>query len=391
MKLPEIQRSLARRGLAGWLLFDFRGSNPIARRIAGIAPASHMTRRWFGWIPAEGEPVWLHHAIEPHFFRAMPGRTLAFTGWKEMESSLRETLPAGARIAMEYSPGGAVPYVSRADAGTVEMIRALGALVESSADLVQEFEARWGAGGLASHRRAAAHLEEMVRLGHAEIARRLGSGGEPWEADIQAALVDYLERHDLEFSGPPIVAAEENAGNPHYEPAPGTSRRIRRNEVVLLDLWCREKPEGSIYADITWMGFTGREVPARVEEVWRIVSGARDEAVRYLTERAAEGDSIRGADVDDACRAFIASRGYGGRFLHRTGHSIGGEVHGNGANIDNLETRDDRTLLPDSGFSIEPGIYLPEFGVRSEIDVYYGERGPEVTTTVQKELVRIVP
>ncbi len=390
MNVGEIQTTLQALRLDGWLLYDFHGLNPIARRVAGLGADRFATRRWFGLIPAQGEPIWLHHAIEAHLFTHLPGRRIPFVGYRELVEKLRGALAGTKRVAMEYAPEGVLPYVSRVDAGTIEMVRSAGAEVVSSADLVQSYEARWSEAGLASHRRASRGLTEVLHATFAEVAAAVTGGRAITEHSIQQFMcVQFRDRrlaHD-----PPIVAVNAHAGNPHYEPRSSGSAPIRRGDLLLLDLWCREEPEGSIWADITWMAFLGAEVPARHRAIWDIVAGARDAAVAFLKEGAALGKRIRGADVDDVARAYVRERGYADRFLHRTGHSIGVEVHGNGCNIDGLETVDDRTLIPRTGFSIEPGIYLDDFGVRSEIDVYMDERGIEVTTAVQDQIVPLLP
>jgi Xaa-Pro aminopeptidase len=389
MNLETIQGSLKELGLPAWLLYDFHGSNPIARHVAGLGPERLVTRRWFGLLPASGEPTWLHHAIEAHLFADLPGKRVAFVGYKELQERLREMLKGLDRVAMEYVPLGAIPYISRVDGGTIEMVRAAGPQVVSSADLVQYCEARWSAEGLASHRRAAQGLREVLQATFQEVGSKVGAGQEPTEHAIQQFMMDQFRARKL-FAEPPIVAVNAHAGNPHYEPRATGSAPIRRGDLLLLDLWCREEKEGSIWADITWMAFLGPKVPEKHREVWDIVAGARDAAVAFLKETVARGKSVHGAEVDEVTRDHIRQRGYADRFLHRTGHSIGFEVHGNGCNIDALETIDDRKLIPRTGFSIEPGIYLPEFGIRSEIDVYMDERTVEVTTAVQDQIVPLL-
>jgi Xaa-Pro aminopeptidase len=389
MNLDTIQGSLKELGLPAWLLYDFHGSNPIARHVAGIGPERLVTRRWFGLIPASGEPVWLHHAIEAHLFADLPGRRIAFVGYRELQERLREILKGIDRVAMEYVPLGAIPYVSRVDAGTIEMVRAAGPTVVSSADLVQSCEARWSAEGLASHRRAAQGLREVLQATFQEVTARVGGGQEPTEYAIQQFMMEQFRARKM-FAEPPIVAVNAHAGNPHYEPRATGSAPIRRGDLLLLDLWCREEKEGSIWADITWMAFLGHKVPEKQREVWDIVAGARDAAVAFLKETVARGKPVHGSEVDEVTRDHIRQRGYADRFLHRTGHSIGVEVHGNGCNIDALETIDDRKLIPRTGFSIEPGIYLADFGIRSEIDVYMDERSVEVTTVVQDQIIPLL-
>ena len=389
MNVAAIQECLNELGLDGWLLYDFHGGNPIARRVIGLGEDRFATRRWFGLVPRTGEPIFVHHAIEAHLFADLPGRRVPFVGFRELQERLKETLQGVRSVAMEYVPGGAIPYVSRVDAGTVEMVRAAGPQVVSSADLVQLFEARWTEEGLASHRRAAAGLKEVLQATFDEVARRVRGRRAVDEHALQAFMGEQFRARRLHFD-PPIVAVNANAGNPHYEPRPGDSAPIRKGDLLLLDLWCREEPEGSIWADITWMAYLGARVPDRYREVWEIVAGARDAAVAFLKEAVSLGKRVRGSEVDDVARAHVRERGHAEHFLHRTGHSIGVEVHGNGCNIDNLETIDARQLVPRTGFSIEPGIYLKEFGIRSEIDVYLGDRSVEVTTIVQDQIVPLL-
>ena len=390
MNLDVIQSSLRELQIPAWLLYDFHACNPIARHIAGLGPERFATRRWFGLLPQTGEPVWLHHAIEAHLFADLPGRRIPFVAYRELNEKLREILKGIDKVAMEYAPLGVIPYVSRVDAGTIEMVRAAGPQVVSSADLVQYCEARWSAEGLASHRRAAQGLREVLQATFKEVATAVAAGREPSEYAIQQFMMSQYKERGL-YADPPIVAVNAHAGNPHYEPRERDSAPIRRGDLLLLDLWCREEPEGSIWADITWMAYLGSKVPDKHREIWDIVAGARDAAVAFLRESVARGKRVRGSEVDEVSRAHVRARGYAERFLHRTGHSIGFEVHGNGCNIDSLETIDERQLIPRTGFSIEPGIYLPEFGVRSEIDVYLDERSVEVTTAVQDQIVPLLP
>lgn len=384
-----IQAQLKTFELDAWLLYDFHGLNPIARRVIGLGEDRFATRRWFGFIPATGDPVFLHHAIEAHLFADLPGPRVAFVAYRELQDRLREVLKGVRRVAMEYVPGGAIPYVSRVDAGTIEMVRATGVQVVSSADLVQAFEARWSADALASHRRAATGLKEVLQATFDHVTRAVRGKEEITEYSVQQFMGSQFRDRRMVFD-PPIVAVNAHSGNPHYEPRPRDSAPIKKGDVLLLDLWCREEPEGSIWADITWMAYVGKEAPPRVREIWDVVAGARDAAVAFLKDGTALGKRIRGADVDEVARRHVADRGYAERFIHRTGHSIGLEVHGNGCNIDSLETIDDRQLIPRTGFSIEPGVYLEDFGVRSEIDVYMDERGIEVTTAVQDHVIPLL-
>jgi len=387
MDLPALQSALRERGIDAWLLYDFRHMNPIANRVAGIAADRHTTRRWFGLIPSDGEPRWLHSAIEAHVFEGLPGIKTAFVGWRDLEATLSAMLKGHRTVAMEYSPGNAIPYVARVDAGTIELVKSLGVEVISSADLVQVFEARWGEVGRASHLTAARHLGEIAELAHGWVKDAVRAGKTIEEIELQRRMsAEYVAR-GLVTNGPPIVARNAHAGNPHFEPTASNSEPVGEGDVLLLDLWAKEPGPESVYADITWMGFVGKTVPEDVQRVWDVVMNARDAGIRYVEERCARGEVVRGADVDDATRAVVKAAGLDKYFIHRTGHSIGLETHGNGANIDNLETRDERVLIPDTGFSIEPGVYQAKFGVRSEIDMYIDPAGQAaVSTPIQRAL-----
>jgi Xaa-Pro aminopeptidase len=389
MDITAIRRALAEEGLDGWLLYDFRGSNPIARSVIGFDERQIGTRRWFYLIPAEGEPVAIVHVIEPHALKAAPGITVLYRSWKELEDLLRRYLGEMKRVAMEYSPGAAIPYVSRVDAGTMEMVRAAGPEVLSSADLVQAFESRWTPDQKDLHDQAARDTllakDEAFEL----IRERLASDTPIKESEVQAFIQSRFDARGLTTHHPCIVAVNDHASDPHFETGPGPDdREIRKGDLVLIDLWAKVAGNPrAVYYDATWMGYCGSKVPERMREVWEVVKGARDAAVTFVTEFVASGRRIHGFEVDDVCRSYVEERGFGQYFLHRTGHSIGYEVHGNGVNIDNLETRDKRRIIPGVCFSIEPGVYLPDFGVRSEIDMYVGEGAAEVTGDIQRELL----
>jgi Xaa-Pro dipeptidase len=389
MDLIGIQEALAKSGIDGWLLYDFRGSNPIARSVIGFDESQIGTRRWFYLIPAEGEPVAILHVIEPHATRGAPGKTVLYRSWKELEAFLREHLAGKQRVAMEYSPGAAIPYVSRVDAGTIEMVRAAGPEVVSSADLVQLFEAVWTKEQKELHDRAARGCLAAKDAGFALIRERLAAGARVTESEVQALIGRRFTADGLYSNHPCIVAVNDHASDPHFETAAGPNdREIVKGDLVLIDFWAKVAIDPrAVYYDATWMAYCGTDVPPKMREVWETVRGARDAAVEFVTRSIKAGKTIRGAEVDDVSRDFIEARGYGPYFLHRTGHSIGYEVHGNGVNIDNLETQDSRTLIPGVCFSIEPGVYLPEFGVRSEIDMYVGDGYAEVTGDIQRELL----
>jgi Xaa-Pro dipeptidase len=390
MDIAAIQKALGEEKIDGWLLYDFRGSNPIARSVIGFDDHQIATRRWFYLIPAKGEPIAIQHVIEPKALAKAPGKPALYRSWKELEGLLKTHLTGMKRVAMEYSPGAAIPYVARVDAGTIEMVEAAaGVDVVSSADLVQLFEARWTPEQKALHDQAAHNTMLAKDSGFALIRESLASGRPVKESEVQAHIQAHFESHGLFTHHPCIVAVNDHASDPHFETAAGPNdREIKKGDLVLIDLWAKVANDSrAVYYDATWMGYCGQQVPERMVEVWLAVSGARDAAIAFVKDSVAAGKSIHGYEVDDVSRDFIEQRGFGPYFLHRTGHSIGYEVHGNGVNIDNLETRDQRRIVPGVCFSIEPGVYLPEFGVRSEIDMYVGEAAAEVTGGIQHELL----
>ena len=389
MDIAAIQKTLAEQQLDGWLLYDFRGTNPIARSVIGFDEKQIGTRRWFYLIPRSGEPVAILHVIEPNALKGAPGRAVLYRSWRELEALLAEHLKGLRKVAMEYSPGAAIPYVGRVDAGTVEMVRAAGPEVVSSADLVVIFEARWTPEQKALHDRAAKDTLLAKDEAFALIRERLAANLPVKESEVQALIQSRFESRGLMTHHPCIVAVNEHASDPHFETSAGSDdRTIQKGDLVLIDLWAKVANDPrAVYYDATWMGYCGSQVPARMREVWETVKGARDAAIAFVKDSVVAGRAIHGFEVDDVSRGYIEARGYGKYFLHRTGHSIGYEVHGNGVNIDNLETRDQRRIVPGVCFSIEPGVYLPEFGVRSEIDMFIGESQAEVTGDIQHELL----
>jgi len=386
-QLTAIQQFLNAEHLDGWLLYDFQGINPIARAVLRLS--GMQTRRWFYWIPASGEPHKIVHAIEREQFAAVAGVEHVFSSWRELESNLKTALGGAKIIAMEYSPEAAIPYVSRIDAGTLELVRKTGVEVVSSADLVQYFQTRWTPEQLAGHRVAAKALADIKDLAFAEITRCLRDDRPVSEYDIQQLVVREFDRRKLATEYLPNCSVNENAANPHYEPTEAVNRIIKRGDLILLDIWAKPYAPDGVFADITWMAFAGHTAPERMTKVFGVVAAARDRAVEFISDRLKAGKEVFGYEVDDASRKVVADAGYGKYFTHRTGHSIGGSVHGMGVNIDNLETRDRRKLIPGVAFSIEPGIYLSgDFGVRTEINVYMHEHSAEVTTQpVQREIV----
>jgi Xaa-Pro aminopeptidase len=390
MDITAIQAALGEEGIDGWLLYDFRGSNPIARSVIGFDDHQIATRRWFYLIPRTGDPVAIQHVIEPNALKGRPGKPALYRSWRELEAVLKTHLSGMKRVAMEHSPGAAIPYVARVDAGTIEMVEsAAGVKVVSSADLVQMFESRWTPEQKQLHDQAATNTMLAKDEAFELIRTRLAQGRPVKESEVQAFIQSHFEAHGLYTHHPCIVAVNDHASDPHFETAAGPNdREIKKGDLVLIDLWAKVANDPrAVYYDATWMGYCGPEVPARMREVWEAVKGARDAAIEFVCRSVESDKTIHGYEVDDVSRGFIEQRGFGPYFLHRTGHSIGYEVHGNGVNIDNLETRDQRRIVPGVCFSIEPGVYLPEFGVRSEIDMYVGEGVAEVTGGIQRELL----
>jgi Xaa-Pro aminopeptidase len=387
-----VQQALREQGLDGWLLYDFQGANPIAQRLAGIgAEGGHLaSRRWFYFIPASGEPRGLVHAIERHNLDRLPGTKTPYAGRTQLESGLKTLLGGIKRVAMEYSPRGAIPYVSRVDAGTIEMVRSLGAEVVSSGDLVQQFEAHWSPEAIAGHKAAAERLYRIKDRAFDAVAKRLKDGVRTSEFDLQQLMWEWFGEEGLVSDSAPNVSAQEHAGDPHYLPTEQRSRPINREELLLLDLWGKLPTKGAVFADITWVGFTGRQVPGDMANAFAAIRDARDAAIALVESAAASGREIRGFEVDRAAREVIERAGYGAYILHRTGHSLGETVHGNGAHMDDYETHDERRLMPGTGFTIEPGVYFDRFGVRTEINMVWGPGGPEVTGPRQQDIVTVV-
>jgi Xaa-Pro aminopeptidase len=390
LDVVAIQRALASDGLDGWLLYDFHGSNPIAAQLAGLTRGPHMTtRRWYYLIPASGEPRALVHAIERHNLDHLPGAKAVYAGRQQLESGLSQLLDGMRRVAMEYSPNCAIPYVSRVDAGTAEAIRGRGVEIVSSGDLVQQFEATWTPAQLASHREASAALYRIKDRAFEWASAALAAGRTPAEYDLQQAMVGWFADEGLVSDSAPVVAIGSNSGNPHYLPTAGHTRAITSDEVLLLDLWGKKTDAGAVFADITWVGVTSRSVPPDVAEAFAAIVAARDEAVRLVDEAVAGDHDLRGWEVDRAARAVLEARGYERHILHRTGHSLGENVHGNGTHLDDYETHDDRRLLPGTGFTVEPGLYFERFGVRTEINVYRGAHEAAVTGPRQAAVVTL--
>jgi Xaa-Pro dipeptidase len=388
MNLPAIQAALREQGIDAWLFYDHHHRDPIAYRILGLSPSLMVTRRWYYLIPAEGEPSRLVHRIESGHLDTLPGSQCQYSAWQELFEHLRAMLQPYKTVAMQYSPDNLVFYVSLVDAGTVDLVRSFGKKVVSSADLIARFEATWSEEQIQSHFAAGKAIDAITAAAFQEIGRRVRNGGAS-EFQIQQWFMEQFARENLITDDPPIVAVNANSGNPHYEPSRERNAPIREGDFVLLDVWAKKNAPDAVYYDITWTGFVGRSPSERQREIFAIVAGARDAGVKKVQEAIAAGRPLAGWEVDKATRDAIEAAGYGKFFIHRTGHSIGTEVHANGANMDNLEIHDERRVLPNSCFSVEPGIYLPEFGVRSEVDVLVRPGRAEVTGRIQKELVLI--
>ena len=388
MDLNRIQESLKREKLDGWLFFDHHVRDALAYRVLGVTPAGHVSRRWYYFIPASGEPRGLVHRIESKMLDAAPGEKILYSSWQEQQAGIAKLLGNAKRVAMQYSARCAIPYVAMVDAGTVELVRELGVEVVTSAELIQEFEACLSEDQFESHLEAGRRVD-VIRAGAFRfISERLTTGVD--EVTVRDWVLGEFRKAGLATDSGPIVGVNAHAGDPHYEPTAATSVPIRPGDFVLLDMWAKLNRLGSVYYDITWTGFCG-DPPERIVQVFEIVRDARDRAVDAVVAAVAARREIRGFEVDDAARGHILAKGFGEKFVHRTGHSIGEEVHGSGANMDNLETHDERRIMPGALFSVEPGIYLEDFGVRSEVNVYVGAGKAATTGEVQRELVRISP
>ena len=388
MNLESVQRELRSAGVDGWLFFDHHGRDPLAYRVLGL-PSGHVTRRWYYFIPAQGTPRGLVHQVEPHRLDALPGVKIPYSRWQELEAGLRQLLQDARRVAMQYSPRCAVPYVANVDAGTVEAIRALGAEVVSSAELIQLFEARWTPAQLEMHLEAGRRVDRIRSEAFEVIGRATRSGQPLDERGVQQFVMRRFGECGLVTDAPPIVGVNAHAADSHYAPPESGSAPVRRGDLVLLDLWAKLAEPEAVFYDITWMAYCGEEVPARMREAFAVAAGARDAAIQLVQDAVAAGRTLRGFEVDDAARGHIESCGMGALIRHRTGHNIGRDVHGAGANMDNFETHDERSVIPWTCFSIEPALYLQDFGVRTEINLFVGERAARVTGEIQAEFVRL--
>lgn len=389
MDLDAVQSELRRANLDGWLFYDHHHRDPIAYRVLKIA-APMCTRRWYYLVPASGEPARLVHRIERGNLDGLPGALHLYSSWIEQREHLRQMLAGKHRIAMQYSPLNDIPYVGLVDAGTVELVRSFGVEVLSSADLVQLFEARWSVAALVSHLEAGKAVHSAIDRAFAVVRDAVRGGKTLTELDVQQEMMRIFAANGLETDEPPIVAVNANSANPHYAPSEGSALPIREGDFVLLDVWAKQSKPEAVYFDVTWTGFVGETVPRRYAEIFAIVREARDAAVNFVKAAMQQGRPLYGYQVDDAARSVIGRAGYADNFVHRTGHSIGEDVHGNGANMDNFETHDSRQVLPGACFSVEPGIYLDDFGVRSEVNVYVEEDDARVTGEIQQAVMPIL-
>ena len=389
MDISAIQQVLRAERIDGWLLTDFRNRDYLAYRLLGLNFEKMSSRRWYYYIPARGEPRKIVSAVERQKLDSLPGKSYLYLSWKEQHATIRKALGVRKKIAMQYSPKNNVPYVSLVDAGMIELLRSLGYRIVSSADLIQRFVSVISEEGYRTHRDAAAIMDRIMEEAFAMIRRGVAEATGVTELDVQAFIMRRFVEEDLETYDPPMVGINDHPADPHFDLTPENSRRFQKGDTVLIDMWAKKKVPGAIYYDITWVGYVGEEPPARYVEIFTAVRDARDAAVKFVTDRFSRNLPCYGWQVDDVCRNVVRKRGYGKAFIHRTGHSITEETHGNGVNIDNLETRDERALLPGCCFSIEPGIYLAgKMAARTEINMFIRHDGtPEITGRVQSDLV----
>ncbi len=390
--IKKIQEAIKSFNMDGWLFYDFHDRDAIAHRILQIDTKRFTTRRWYYYIPAEGEPQKLVHKIESWRLDNLPGEKNAYLPWQQQHELLKKILGNAKKVAMQYSPNNSIPYVSIVDGGTIELVRSFGVEVVSSADLVSIFESHLSKEDIQMHIEAGKVMQMVKDSAFKEIARRIKSGNNPTEYEIYEYMLDLMHSNNMKCEDGPIVAVNEHAGDPHFEPTKANSHKIKDGDVILLDLWAKKNQPGGIYYDITWMGYAGDKVPQNIEDIFQVIRKARDTAFNLVKESFAAGKPLHGWEVDDAARKVVVDAGYGEYFIHRTGHNIGEEVHGNGAHIDNLETKDDRKILPGTCFSLEPGIYMPEkfLGFRTELDVYITDEGEvNVAGAVQEIMIPI--
>jgi len=389
MRLEQIQAALRDEGLDGWLFFDHHRRDPLAYRVLQFTPGSMVTRRWFYYVPAVGEPRGLVHKIEAQTLAPLPGQHSLYAGWSTLVDGVKTLLRGDRRVAMQYSPNCAVPYVAMVDAGTVELVRGLGVDVITSANLVQLFESRWTEEQLVMHLEAARKIDTIRREAFERVGAKLRANERVTEWEMQQFILSRFAEEGLTTDHGPDIAVNSNASNPHYEPRQDACSEIKRGDLILMDMWAKLDRPDAVFYDITWVGFCGPEPPAKIERVFTVVRDARDRAIARVKDAVRDKRELQGFEVDDAAREHVRAEGFEEFFFHRTGHSIGTEVHGSGANMDNLETHDERRVIPWTCFSVEPGIYLPEFGIRLEVDVFVGDCEARVTGEVQDKLVLI--
>ena len=388
-ELNGMQEDLRAAKLDGWLFYDFRGRDPIAQRILDL-PSAMRTRRWFYFVPAKGTPKKLVHKIETQSLAAVPGETFYYSGQDELRKNLKKMLGRAKRVAMQYSALNAIPYVAMVDAGTVELVKSCGVKVETSADLVQKYEACWTPTQLDMHLTAGKTIDRVVQEAFALAAKRVRERNPITEHELQRWILAEFEKADVMSEEGPDVAVNAHASDPHYAPSAERPTEIKEGDLLLLDVWGKMKTAGSVYYDISWVGYLGAKVPEKYAKVFAVLVAARDKAVELIRSSVAAEKPVQGWQVDKAARDVVEKAGYGKYFIHRTGHNIGTAVHGNGVNMDGLETHDSRHLIAGTCTSIEPGIYLPEFGMRSEVNVYVGEKEARVTGAVQKEILALL-
>ena len=389
MQIEEIQRTLREEKLDGWLFFDHHHRDPLAYRILNLGAGRIATRRWYYLIPAQGEPKGLVHAIESGVLNGLPGEMEIYSSWPAQTDGLSTLLKGCRRVAMQYSPNCAIPYVSLVDGGTLELVRGTGVEVVSSANLIQLFESRWTAEQLEMHLEAGRRVDRVRAQAFQKIGAALNAGETITEWQVNRFVREGFEKAGLVTDHGPIVGVNAHMSDPHYEPESEGSHPIRRKDAVLIDLWAKLDKPGAVFYDITWTGYCGSDPPAALQNLFEVVRGGRDRAIERVKHAISHTQVLHGFEVDDAARGYIDQQGFGQYFVHRTGHSIGEEVHGTSANMDNLETHDDRRIIAGTCFSIEPGVYLPEFGIRSEVNMYVGPGEARVTGEIQQQLVRI--
>jgi Xaa-Pro aminopeptidase len=389
--LPAIQSAIREFGFDGWLLYDFRGLNVLAQRVLGIDPEESGSRRFFYYIPVEGDPQKLVHRIETEALDHLPGQKRIYLRWQELHDELKSIVGGVGKIAMEYSPNNANPYVSRVDGGTVELIKSFGPEIASSGNLIQYFEARWTTEQWELHLEADRLNQAAFRLAWSLVRDSIKDGRTLRESELQNHVMSYYAANNMTTYHPPIVAVGPHSGDPHYAPQLGSDSEIKQGDFLLLDMWAKMDVPLGVYSDLTKVGFVGDSVPEDYTKIFDIVAASRDAGIKLVEDAFAKGRALQGWEVDQASRDVIDKAGYGEFFIHRTGHNIGIETHGNGAHMDNLETKEERLVMPNTCFSIEPGIYMKPFGVRLEVNVFVdGESKVHVTGGVQTEVLPIL-